>query len=819
MTFPYSDYDYAYKLDVNGNKTTIYGQKVSRIKRWDRNQKVFESDVPRETRVLTDRYLNSDDVSINHRIAIIDIEVSSDGGFAEVDKANKEITAIALFDQAQDRYVMFVLNKDDKISDSKVNNEYVFACATEDILLEKFMKYWNNMNPTIVSGWNINQYDIPYLYNRLKRLYGQDSANMLSPIGIIKYSNMRKQYQIAGISCLDYFDLYQKFTYARRPSYRLDAIGKYEVNMGKIEYSGTLDSLFKEDINKFIEYNLQDVKIVAALDKKMKLIDLVRNISHVGHTQYEDYRYSSKYIEGTILVYLHRKNVICTNKPEGGREEFEKKLDEDEDAFEGAFVKEPTPGLYEWVYNLDLQSLYPSIIMSLNISPETKVGKIYDWDIEKYVSGKMPVFIGTYAGEAFEYTPTEFSQFMKSMNLTIASNGVLYTKDQKGVIPEILDKWFGERKEYKRLQKEALKAGKETEADYFDRRQHVQKILLNSIYGVLGLPIFRFYDLDNAEAVTLTGQDVIKSSAKYLNSIYQKANNDDKDYCIYIDTDSLYFSSRPLENKISPPTNEHQIKEYAIRIAQDAALKLNAFYDTMASRLFFCDTHRFVIKGEALSRSAIWLAKKRYAMMKIYDLDNDTDIPGGKLAVKGLDVVRSSFPAAYQVFMKKTLNDILQLKPKSEIDASLLAFRKSLNDMSFVDIARNTSIKNIENIDLKREKSLVSFPHSAPAHTKAVLTYNRWLRNNKVDHIHQVIRDGDKIKWAYLKENPLNISTMALKGYDDPPELVEFVNTYLDYAASYERELATKLQDFYTALNWGMLVTEQNQAVNQFFEF
>jgi DNA polymerase elongation subunit (family B) len=815
--FEYSEFDYAYKLEPKGDKETIFGDRVKKTKRWKEGQDgIYESDLPRETRVLTDLYLHSDDIAQDHRIGFLDIEVDSEGGFASLERADKEITAIGFIAQQANKKFIFLLDKDERLpSTHEVDAAAIFTFKTERELLQAFMLLYKEYEPTIITGWNINNYDIPYLYRRLSVVFDETEAAMLSPIGIIKYSQRREQYQIAGVSCLDYFLMYQKFTYSRRPSYRLHDIGLYEVNMGKIEYEGTLDNLFRSDLKKFIEYNLRDNDIVEAIDKKMKLINLVTNISHVGHTQYEDYQYSSKYIEGTIVTYLHRKNKVVPDKRPEGRAEFDQKLEDDEDGFKGAFVKEPVPGLYEWVYNLDLQSLYPSIIMSLNISPETKIGFVRNWDVEKYIKQQQDEYVVEIDKVQNVLTPQQFIDFMKDEKFMISSNGVLYRSDKLGIIPEILDKWFVERAKFKDMMKQYKKEGNEELADYYDKRQHVQKILLNSIYGVLGLPIFRFYDLDNALAVTATGQDVIKTTAKFVNRQYTALHNNgssdttsnNEDYCIYIDTDSVYFSSLPLLDV----ARVSDIKRDTIDIAREQELKLNIFYNFMAKKMFFADKHRFVIKGEAVSQTAFWVAKKRYAMLKVFDLESNMDMPKEKLAIKGLDVVRSSFPPAFQKFMSDSLNAILRKATKEQLDKMVTDFRKAMNGMEFKELARNTSVKNISEHDSKRERGFQIFPKGCPAHVKSCIAYNRWLRNNNLDKIHQVIRDGDKIKWCYLKDNPLKLATMALKGSDDPPELVDYVSKYMDYQASFDNELKNKLEDFYNAMGWGMLPTDINQ--------
>lgn len=849
ITYPYSDFDYAYRLDRNGDKETIFGDKVSKIYRWNENApNIFESDVPRETRVLTDLYLHSDTVAKNHRVLNFDMEVERVGdAFASVEKANGRITAIACHARSTDEKIVFLLDDTNRFypREQQIGSETVIAFDTEKELLHAFVNYYREYDPTILTGWNICGYDVPYLYRRLEVIFDYDIANMLSPIGIVRYSKRREQYQIAGVACLDYFIMYQKFTYNRRPSYRLHEIGMFEVNMGKIEYEGTLDDLYRDDLPKFIEYNMQDVRIVSAIDDKMKLIDLVLNISHVGHTQLEDYEYASKYIEGTILTYLHRQNRVVPNKRAEGRAEFDERLESNDEGFSGAFVKPPMPGLYEWVYNLDLQSLYPSIIMSLNISPETKIGYVKNWNLEEHVRGTAEHYLVSIGSVENVLTRTEFIQFMEEQKFTISSNGIVYRSDKLGVIPEILDVWFKQRVEFKSLMKQFKKSGDDAQSDYYDRRQHVQKILLNSIYGVLGLPIFRFYDLDNALAVTATGQDVIKASSKYVSTQYKKRGVEAKtqdfvlkyteilkeemkkpnsrmtkrdmnellhvdDHCIYIDTDSVYFSVTPLGLNS---------KQDTIDIAREMEVGLNKFYTPMAKKFFFCDSHRFVIKGESVCETAFWVAKKRYAMKKVYDLEGNYDIEPYKMGIKGLDSVRSSFPPAFANLMSKALGEILNKAEKEVLDDLILKFRTAMNNMPFKDVARNTSVKDISSKEDKKEKGYTTFVKGAAAHVKAAITYNRWLRNNKKDKVYGTIKNGDKIKYTYLKKNPLGMETLALKGYDDPQELIDFVDAYLDFNALFEKELKTKLQDFYDAREWGLIATDVNQSATKFFSF
>lgn len=813
LTLPLADFNYAYIKDPKGKYLSMTGQRLSKTRRFMRGHpNVFESDLPKETRVLTDVYLDDDTPSEGHIVMYFDIEVSMANGIPNIDTPNNEITSIAVYDPTIKKYTVFVLDAA-KLYDNRTTEEVdTIFCPTEIDLLHKFIALYEEIQPTIITGWNSNGFDVPYLYNRMRQVCGPNVSNRLSPIGKVKYSERQEKYKIAGVSSLDYLDLYKKFTYTQQPNYRLDTIGRLEVNMGKVPYEGSLDQLFRDDLDKFIEYNLQDVRIIVELDKKLKLIELVRGICHIGHVPYEDYYMSSRFLEGTIVTYLHRKGIIVTDKPQDSREKMEA-LDRGEEGFIGAYVKEPVPGLYDWVYSLDLQSLYPSIIMTLNISPETKVGFVRNWNMEQHFRKEITAYVVEEKGveTSMEMDYDTFMGFITDNNLTVSSNGVLYTNDKKGIIPEVLDTWFNLRVEYKNTMKKFVNEGNKEMADYYDRRQHIQKIFLNSLYGVLGLPVFRFYDVDNAAAVTITGQDVIKSTAKVVDKHYEKLMGTPGDYVTYIDTDSIYASATPIMPTDADP------KQFTIAKAREIEGMLNKFYDVFAKKAFNCDSHRFFIKGESVATAGFWVSKKRYALDKVYDLETNQDV--SKMVVKGLDVVRSSFPKAFRDFMKQMLNDILKKTPKEQLDQKILDFKASLDDLNFLDIARNTSANNISEYVLDNVTGLKAAKKSTPAHIKAAITYNRLLVHFGIEGKYEPIRDGDKIKYVYLKSNPLQVETVAAKGYQDPPEIIELIQQYIDTDALFDNELRNKLDDFYSSLQWGNIPTEVNQNASEWFSF
>jgi len=376
--------NYAYLKHPGGSHRSLYGDKLKRVSYWTGEDlqagKVFESDIPLETKVLLDKYLESDEPSVGHRELIIDIEVESSKGFPSPQKADNEVTAIALYDKTADEYTCLILGK---VTNKKRDNVVIESFGTETELLQRFFQKYLEIAPTIISGWNTNGFDIPYIYNRTKKIMGEQVANCLSPIGDVYYNEHRKRYMIGGVSQLDYLALYKEFTFTQQSSYRLDYIGQLEVGIGKIEYEGSLQDLYENDIDKFIEYNLNDVVIVKKLDDKLKFIELVRGISHLGHIPYEDVFFSSRWLEGALLAHLRKIEVVAPNKPNN---EYSK------DRFQGAYVKDPKPGRYEWVYDLDLTSMYPSIIMSLNVSPETKIGKVTGWNAQEFIKGTKKTY-------------------------------------------------------------------------------------------------------------------------------------------------------------------------------------------------------------------------------------------------------------------------------------------------------------------------------------------------------------------------------------------------------------------------------------------
>ena len=379
-------------------------------------------------------------------------------------------------------------------------------------------------------------------------------------------------------------------------------------------------------------------------------------------------------------------------------------------------------------------------------------------------------------------------------------NGVLYRTDKVGVIPEILSVWFDKRVEYKNLMKKYGKEGNDEQYKFYGKRQLVQKIMLNSLYGVLGLPSFRFYDVDNVEATTITGQTVIKTTELIANQYYSKVIGKEDDYNVYTDTDSVFYQAAPLVKSRNPELNEDSDEEMIPAIlsaAKEVETHINKVYDTMAKRLFNIDSHKFDIKQETIAKGGFWVSKKRYAQWII----NDNEVDCDKLDVKGLDVKRSSFPTYFKEVMKTVLLDILRSVDKKEIDTKILDYKKEMEDRPFIDIAKNSAVKGMSKYTTKTQV-LGEFKKGSPAHVKAAITYNQLLAFYKVPYKYEPMKDGDKIKWVYLKKNPLGLEATGLKGHNDPPQILKLVEQYIDYDKIWEKELENKLDDFYKAMDW-----------------
>jgi DNA polymerase elongation subunit (family B) len=482
------------------------------------------------TKFLIDKYGNNNTPSVTHREVFFDIEIEIGGALTAeyIKSAPKPVTSIAYWDKQLDEWEIIILDKTGKIKEELRENKRITPVKRETDLLSVFLDRMNAIQPDILVGYNSDFFDIPYLYYRIKNILGNRYANRLSPINIIEecFWDEDMPIRIAGVASLDYMRLHKKYSFKEEPSYKLDALGEKYVDQKKIEYDGSLDRLFREDKEKFIEYNFVDVLILKKLDEKFKYIDLTKNLAHKGKVLYEEVYQSSRIHDGAISSWLISNGVIPPNKDANP---LTKKN------YAGGYLFCPRTGIYKYMFDEDLTSLYPSIIMSLNIGKETYVGRVLDLmddrnnhlglnDLEKILEEDPEKTLPVENPQRNQkYIPVkDIVKKIKTNNLTITANGVMFRTDRKSVLSIILDKWFQERLEYKELIKKAYKSGNKKEGELNHLKQYTMKILLNSLYGATALASFRYGNVILSEGITLTGQRIIQESALFTNTHMNK---------------------------------------------------------------------------------------------------------------------------------------------------------------------------------------------------------------------------------------------------------------------------------------------------------
>jgi DNA polymerase elongation subunit (family B) len=502
----------------------LKGEYLKKIKDWYRDMDGLHfHDMAPYQKFLIEKYGVDDSIPPSHKEVFFDIEIEMGGALTEdyIKSSPKPVTSIAWYFKQKDQWGILILDEENQLERTKQGNKHIIPVKTEEELLSKFIELIRSIDPDILVGYNSDYFDIPYLYHRICRVLGEDWANMLSPIGIVRdvsQWNKDKYLQIAGLECLDYMLMHKKYSWKDEPSYKLDVLGEKYAGLRKIEYNGSLDRLFQEDIFKFIEYNFRDVEILVEWDKKSQYLSLTKNLSHKGKINYSDVYASSKVHDGAISSYLLSQNII---PPSRDKNPLIKKN------YAGGYLFCPKAGLYQYMFDEDLTSLYPSIIMSLNVGKETYVGRVLDLyndrnnrlglnDLkQKPPNEKLPV--ENRKGKQTYIECREIVEIIEDSNLAISANGVMFRKDKKSVLSVILNTWFDERVVYKGLMKKAYKEGNVKEGELNHLKQYTMKILLNSLYGATALKSFRYGSVILSEAITLSGQRIICESALCAN--------------------------------------------------------------------------------------------------------------------------------------------------------------------------------------------------------------------------------------------------------------------------------------------------------------
>lgn len=702
---------------------------------------------------------------------IFDIEVDTSTGYPDIQSANKVITAIAIGYKKQ----RIVLSYKDYVAKEK-NVKYI-KCYDENDLLFRFLDIWEKIDPDYVSGWNIQFFDIPYIISRTSQVLGEEHAKRLSPWGqllpreVFMYGRDQTVYTPVGVAVLDYQDLYKKFTYNQRDSYSLNNISYIELGEKKVDYSefSSLHELYEKDFEKFIDYNLHDVELIFRLDDKMKLFELVFAMAYDAKVNYTDTMTTVLYWDVLIYNYLANKNIIVPK--------YERRLDR---PFEGGYVKEVIPKMYKWVVSFDLTSLYPHLIIQNNIGPETFVRKLPNIDVDRCLEKELPT-----------------DSYLKN-DYVLTANGCLYTKQKQSFLSELMEVQFAQRVvaknkmiEAKKLKQLATTEAEKTSIDNdiakYNNIQMAKKIQLNSAYGAIANIGFRYFNVDNAEAITLSGQLAIRWVAKYLNVYLNKVlKTDNIDYVIAIDTDSVYLN---LEAIVNENNSEDQNCYYLDRWCEtNIQPVINFAYQSLATKMNVYK-NAMKMKREAIGNRAIWTAKKRY-MISV--LDNEgVRFETPDLKTMGIETVRSSTPEICRKKITEAI-EIIMTKDVSELRNFIDKFKKEYKKLLFQDIAFPRGVQGIT----KYQDQTGLYKLGTPIHTRASILYNKIIKDRKMNK--QPIFDGDKIKFVYLKlPNTLHEDVIA-----SPDVIPEDLAKFIDYEKMFEKSFLDPITNILNAIGW-----------------
>jgi len=821
---------------TEGAQPVLTGGWAVPTKKLDKNDpNLLEKDLDKKLLVLRELYSQFDDVVPSYQnIVYIDIEIEIGGALTPsyIKSAPMPITSIALIDITTKTKICFVVDKTNQIKEINTGDKLIIPCGSERELMKRFIDKFEELDPTILVGWNSEYFDIPYIYYRLKQVVGND-VNRLSPLGIIdeREFNGENQVTIAGVNHLDYMLLHKKYIMKEEPSYKLGDIGTKYVNLGKIEYEGNLNTLFRDDPEKFIDYNLRDVEIVEALEGKLKFIDLTIMISHICNIPYESIYWNTVMNEGAILKYLKREGIISPNKPTTHNQS----LKYFKETYAGGYLLEPIPGLYFDVIDFDFTSLYPSIIKSLNLGIETLVGRIkvdhnptyeQNHSLEKLKERDPDEVIIVEKLDKTNYTLKSAKiklgtliDLIEANEYTVAASGAMFRTDEQSVVAKILEGWFEKREHYRGLKK---KAGKEEDwANYksYDLFQHAFKILQNAMYGTFAKSGWRYTDgsLICSAAITNTGQKLTQESIKYLNNKINTELKTDKQHICISDTDSMYIVLGDIlkhRHKDLTPENKNQ---YILEIASELQDTANNNLNTICREIFNINPkiHYFQLKQEVIATSIIVTGKRRYAMY----VTNKEGVPVEELDMKGLELMKSNMNKIFKSFGEQFIKDILFGVNKAELDLNIINFYKKLKTTDPRQLGKPMGVKQMGAyyIPPRAGEMFSSFRTKAPANTKAAVRYNDLLRFKKLDSKYESIIEGDKIFIINLKPNVYKLETIGLPNAKVPDEIEKFVKDFIDIDEIFESLLLNKLKELYKDLKWQFPALNEN--ITKFFKF
>ena len=707
------------------------------------------------------------------KIYTIDIEVACDNGFPSVEECREEMLCITMKN--------LITKKITTWGTREFQGEHEYRLFnTESELLEDFLQWWVSGTPDVITGWNCNLYDIPYICRRVERVLGEKWKKSLSPWNRVLDREIvirgRKQlaYDIAGVTVLDYLDLYQKFTYSAQASYRLDHIAEVELGENKLDHSEyeNFKAFYTNDWQKFVEYNIHDVELVDQLEGKMKLIELALSLAYDAKVNLSDVYSQVRMWDTLIYNDLKKRNVVVP--PKRGERKNEQ--------YAGAYVKEPQPGMYDWVVSFDLNSLYPHLIMQYNISPETLVDRRHpSASVEGLLSRDVQI----------------------SGDFAVCANGAQYRRDIHGFLPEIMQRIYDERTIYKKKMIQAKKDYESSPSDKlrkdiskFNNIQMARKIQLNSAYGAIGNQYFRYYNLANAEAITLSGQVSIRWIENKMNTYLNKLlKTEDYDYVIASDTDSIYLHLGPLVEKVFQ--NREKSDQSTLRFLEkvcDVEFEkyIENSYEELATYVN-AYSQKMVMKRENIANKGIWTAKKRY-ILNVWNSEG-VQYAEPKLKMMGIEAVKSSTPMPCRGAIKKAL-ELVMTSDESDVQKFISQFRKKFESMPLEDISFPRSCNNLEKFTSTKD----IYGKGCPIHVRGSLLYNHYVKKHKIQNKFPFIQEGEKIKYLYLRK-PNRIGENVISFFQTLPTEFELDGS-VDYEVQFDKSFLSPIKGILDAIGW-----------------
>ena len=714
------------------------------------------------------------------KLVTLDIETTAEKGFPDVESASEEILAITIQDYTTKQIITWGV----KPFLNKQKNVTYHYCPSEHELLSHFINYWMQDVPDVITGWNIQLFDIPYICKRLNRVLGEKLMKRFSPWGLVSQGEAfimgRKHttFDVGGVTQLDYLDLYKKFTYKAQESYRLDYIASVELGQKKLDHSEyeTFKDFYTHGWQKFIEYNIIDVELVDRLEDKMKLIELALTMAYDAKVNYVDVFYQVRMWDNIIYNYLKKRDIVIPPKIRSDKNE----------KYAGAYVKEPTPGKYDWVVSFDLNSLYPHLIMQYNISPETLLE-------ERHPTASVDRILN------------EEINFELYKDNAVCPNGAMFRKDVRGFLPELMEKMYGDRVIFKKKMLAAKQEYEKTPTVALEKEiarcnniQMAKKISLNSAYGAIGNQYFRYYKLENAEAITLSGQVSIRwiegKMNGYLNKLLQ---TEDVDYVVASDTDSIYLNMGPLVDKFFSGKSDDKTAIVGIldKICQE---KLEPFIESSYQKLadyVSAYEQKMQMKRENIADRGIWTAKKRY-ILNVWNSEGVQYIEP-KLKVMGIESVKSSTPAPCRQMLKDAFK-ILMTGTEDEMIKFIDTKREEFKKLPPEEISFPRSVSDV----IKYKAHSEIYIKGTPIHVRGALLFNHYILKNKLDNKYSLIRNGEKIKFCYLKK-PNSIHENVISFIQDFPKELG-IDKYIDYDLQFEKSFLEPLKAILDSIGWSV---------------